>query len=275
MSRGAIARSQPTFPPAKMAVPYVAKGTLVIVGGGGMPRDAMDAFMKPIGKKDSPVVVIPTALGDVPASEFDKVYGVRMLKRAGFTNIKVVHAATRGDADQPANLKALATAKGIWFSGGRQWRLVDSFAGTKAEQLMHDVLKRGGVICGSSAGATIQGEYLVRGNPLGNFDMMAEGYEKGLPFLRGVAIDQHFTQRKRHKDLENVKRTFPQLLGIGIDETTAIVVTGHTAKVMGKYKVAFYDKVISQGGKKKLYQELKAGDTYNFKTKLVTRAKSE
>ena len=92
---------------------------------------------------------------------------------------------------------------------------------------------------GSSAGASIQAEYLVRGNPLGNRDMMADGYEKGLGFLKGVAIDQHFTQRSRMKDMKALVKTYPQFLGIGIDETTAILVEGTKATVMGKNDVFF------------------------------------
>ncbi len=95
------------------------------------------------------------------------------------------------------------------------------------------MLRRGGVIGGSSAGATIQGDYLCRGSPLNNTDMICEGYERGLGFLPGVAIDQHFAQRKRFADMTALVKTYPQLLGIGIDESTAIVVQGSVAEVMG------------------------------------------
>ena len=81
-------------------------------------------------------------------------------------------------------------------SGGRQWRLVDAYLDTEAEKIFHQVLDRGGVIGGSSAGATIQAGYLLRGSPLGNTEVMAEGYERGFGFLPGVAIDQHFSQRR-------------------------------------------------------------------------------
>ena len=134
---------------------------------------------------------------------------------------------------------ALTDAGGVWFGGGRQWRFMDAYEGTQAPALFRQVLARGGVIGGSSAGASIQAEYMVRGNPLGNTDMMAWGYERGLGFLRGVAIDQHFTQRGRHKDLEGVIARHPQLLGIGIDETTAILVQSHIAEVLGKNDTYF------------------------------------
>ena len=101
----------------------------------------------------------------------------------------MLHTKDRTEADSDEEfLKHLSEATGIWFGGGRQWNFVDSYYGTKAHQLMLDVLDRGGVVGGSSAGASIQGEYLARANPVANFDIMAPGYERGLGFISGVAI---------------------------------------------------------------------------------------
>jgi cyanophycinase len=147
----------------------------------------------------------------------------------------------RADSDWEF-LEPLRQARGIWFGGGRQWNFVDSYQNTMSHKLMHNVLARGGVIGGTSAGASIQGDYMPRGDPLGNLNIIAEGYERGLGFLTGVAIDQHFTQRKRHPDMSFLVRTYPQLLGIGIDEATALVVQSHLAEVVGRGEVAFYDK---------------------------------
>jgi cyanophycinase len=135
---------------------------------------------------------------------------------------------------------ALTRAGGIWFGGGRQWRFVDAYEGTAALELFRDVLRRGGVIGGSSAGASIQAEYMVRGSPLGNLEMMAEGYERGFGFLPGTAVDQHFTQRNRHPDLKAVVTAHPQLLGIGLDEGCAILVRGEIAEVLGKNSAYFF-----------------------------------
>ncbi|HND55625.1 MAG TPA: Type 1 glutamine amidotransferase-like domain-containing protein, partial [Pirellulaceae bacterium] len=110
-----------------------------------------------------------------------------------------------------------------------------------AERLIHSVLRRGGIIGGSSAGASIQGDFLVRGHPLGPQFMIAPGYLRGMSFLPGTAIDQHFTQRKRQADLEGLLARFPQYLGIGLDETTAIIVRGEVAKVVGKHHAHFFD----------------------------------
>ena len=117
---------------------------------------------------------------------------------------------------------------------------------------------------GSSAGASIQAEYLVRGNPLGNRDMMAEGYEKGLGFLSGVAIDQHFAERNRFKDLSSVIETYPQLLGIGIDEGTALIVNGSVGTVQGEGQVHFYDRSGIAKQKAKDYESIGKGGRYQL-----------
>ena len=95
-------------------------------------------------------------------------------------------------------------------------------------------LARGGVIGGSSAGATIQGSYLVRGAREGNQIMMAKGYEQGFGYLRGVAIDQHLLVRGRADDLVEVIDMKPELLGLGIDEPAAVVVHGDRLEVIGR-----------------------------------------
>jgi cyanophycinase len=131
--------------------------------------------------------------------------------------------------------------------------------------LFHDVLRRGGVIGGTSAGATIQGEYLVRGNPMGNEEMMAEGYERGFGFLPGVAIDQHFSQKDRFDDMTELKKAHPQLVGIGIDEATALIVRGTTMEVVGRNKVAIYDRETSTGERSPEFEVIKPGQRYDFK----------
>jgi cyanophycinase len=141
---------------------------------------------------------------------------------------------------------------------------VDAYQGTRTESAIGDVLKRGGAIGGSSAGATIQGHYLVRGNPLGNQVMMAEGYERGFGFLPGAAIDQHFSQRRREADMEHLMRTFPQLLGVGIDESTAIVVQSTTARVIGANAVYFYDQRLDEDSSGPQVQKLTAGQVYDL-----------
>lgn len=238
LRRAARDRAGPAFPPAEMQTPFVSKGALVIGGGGRMPAEVVEKFIELAGGPDSLIVVLPTAAPDpLPKRSSDE----RMLRRAGATNVVVLSQRRRADVESDEFVDALTNARGVWFGGGRQWRFVDAYENTKAYDLIHDVLRRGGVVGGSSAGASIQGEYLARGNPLGNTDIIAEGYERGFRFLPGVAIDQHFTQRNRSTDMARLVKRYPQLLGVGIDESTAIVVQGHVVIGLGKNQVHFFD----------------------------------
>ena len=262
LSRAAIARTRPPFPSPKSPTPEVKSGTLVIVGGGATPREAVDQFLTAAGGKDASILVVSNALGEEPPEE-QKVCG--WLTEAGASNVHQFHACDTEDICSPDLQSRLKNAGGVWFTGGRQWRLVDAYLDTPIQSLFHAVLSRGGVIGGTSAGATIQGEYLVRGNPLGNTDMMAEGYERGFGFLPGVAIDQHFSQRDRFEDMTGLKRRYPQLIGLGIDEATALIVRGTTMEVVGKSQVAVFDRQPDDPESDQEFEIVKAGQKYDFK----------
>ena len=256
------------FPSAKVGKPVVAKGTLIIIGGGGMPRGMIAKFVELAGGKEAKIVVLSTAMPDpVPP---DSIAGA--FTKAGAKKVTTLPGRTLAEVESKESLAALKEATGIWFGGGRQWRFVDAYENTKAIPLMFDVLARGGVIGGSSAGATIQGEYLARGGVFDNFAPMYEGYERGLSFLPGVAIDQHFAQRKRFADMTSLVKTFPHYLGIGLDEATAIVVRGNIASVEGRGKAHFYDSKKEPVKGKPDHDSLGDGAKYNLKTRKVLAA---
>lgn len=238
LRRAAIARAGPQFPAPAMSPPRVAKGALLIIGGGGVTQNMIDSFIESAGGNQAHLVVLPTAIDDTAARQS----GIpSFLEEQEVKSITVLPQRWRDEVNGPVFKEALERATGIWFGGGRQWRFVDAYENTEAVELFNAVLARGGIIAGSSAGASIQAEYMVRGDPLGNQVVMAEGYEHGLGFLKGVAIDQHLTQRGRLKDLRGVVKCFPQLLGIGLDETTGILVRKSKAQVLGENAVFFLD----------------------------------
>jgi cyanophycinase len=239
LARAAIERTRPPHPAPVAQIPNVPKGTLIIGGGGALPEPVLRRFIDLAGGPEARIAYIATALDDPVKAEPTEV---KRFKQLGATNIKVLHAVNRAAANAPEFLAELRKASGVWFSGGRQWRFVDAYADTAAEKEFHAILARGGVIGGSSAGASIQADYMVRGDPQGNTKMMAEGYERGMGFLKGVAIDQHFAQRKRGPDMTELMARYPQLLGIGIDEGTALLVRGTVMEVVGKGNVAVYDR---------------------------------
>ena len=105
---------------------------------------------------------------------------------------------------------------------------------------------------------------MPRGDPLGNRNIIAEGYERGFGFLKGAAVDQHFFARKRQKDMTELMKAYPQFLGIGIDEGTVIVVQGSILEVMGASKVAVYDRRKPAKSDAPDYEELPAGAKYDL-----------
>ena len=235
--RAAQARSGAPWPSTPMPKPEVAHGTLLLAGGGNLPQDALTRFVELAGGKAAKVVVVG---GGMPADAPGDEPMLALLPRLGVADVRSMVVRHPRDATA-AELAKLADATAVWFGGGRQWRFVDAFAGTPAIAAFHAVLARGGVIAGSSAGATIQGEFLVRGNPLGNTEMWCEGYDRGFGFLPGCAVDQHFVARNREGDLQTLVGQLPQLLGLGIDEGTALEVRGSLATVLGTGKVAVFD----------------------------------
>ena len=184
----------------------------------------------------------------------------------GVKHATFIHTKDRNKSNTDEEFLApLKDATMLWFGGGRQWNFADSYYGTKAHKLMKDVLHRGGVIGGSSAGASIQGRFLARATPIGNSNILAPGYMRGgLGFLSGVAIDQHFSQRGRQKDMTKLVEKYPQMLGIGIDESTAIIVRKSRAEVVGTGKVFFYNRNIAVEEGKPDYTAVSAGGVYDL-----------
>ena len=222
------------------------KGSLVIVGGGGKAihqRKILDRFMELAGGKKARIVVVPTAASSNENYDYsDPRMARRIRERYKVKEVTVVHTHDRAVANTEAFAKPLEAATGVWFTGGRQWRLTLAYRGTHAEKAFHAVLQRDGVIGGSSAGATIQGSFLVRGDPKGNSIMIGK-FQHGFGYLKNAAIDQHVIPRKRQLDMlkvledpnDRMKPEFKRshLLGIGIDEDTAMIVRGNTFEVAG------------------------------------------
>lgn len=219
----------------------VPNGRLLIVGGGS-GEEIWRAFVEHAGGSDAKIVILPTAvpMEERPESS-DRSYEARVFKKLGVNDIQVLNQSDFETTNSEAFCEKLATATGIWFGGGRQWRFVDAYEGTRAVDAMHQCLARGGIIGGSSAGASIQGELLIRGAPVGNQIMVQDGYRRGFGFLKGVGIDQHFAERNRFLDLEETIRKHPSILGIGIDEATALLVEKSQAQVLGAGSVYIYD----------------------------------
>ncbi len=168
-------------------------------------------------------------------------------------DVKLLHTRDTKTADSADFVKPLLDATGIWFSGGDQSKLTKAYAGTKVSEAIKKRYADGAVVGGTSAGAAIMSDVMITGGT--DEATTAEGF--GL--LPGTVVDQHFTQRKREKRLAGVIAKHPKALGIGIDESTAVVVSGGVAKVLGEGK-AFFSTAEGKGDP----LALKAGDSYDL-----------
>jgi cyanophycinase len=241
-----------------------AKGWLIIHGGGQVTNEAKERFVALAGGPDANFVVIPTALGkEVDADQ----YRLQTSHLFQVKHVAVLNTTDRIRANSEGFVEPLRHASGVWIDGGRQFRLADAYLGTAVEREIKALLARGGVVFGGSAGATIQGSFLVRGAPSSdNTIMMSPGHEVGFGLLRNSAIDQHVNTRGREGDLDPVIAKHPELLGIGIDQAAAIVVHGDSFFVFGG-QVAIHDGRNHSDGAS--YYFLPSGQAYDLKNRSV------
>ena len=213
------------------------RGAVIAAGGGFLGPEIYREFVRMSGGADARIVVIPTA-GDQYGMH-DGWTAIQELQAAGVTHLEVLHTRSAAIADMDAFSAPLREATGVWLSGGRQWRLIDVYLHTRTHAELMRLLARGGVIGGNSAGASVLASYLLRGGKA-NDVIAAPERDEGFGFLHNVAIDQHLVERGRESDMLQVLRTRPHLLGIGLNEGAALVVTRDFARVLGN-TVAIYD----------------------------------
>jgi len=227
----ALAQPAALSPAARPVAP--STGALVIVGGGGSTPAIWDRFMELAGGDSAVIVYFPTAsAGNIDTTDNSalRVWRGRKPKSA-----VIMHTRSRDTANTDAFVAPLKRATGVWFGGGVQSRITDAYLGTKTEEALRDVLRRGGVIGGTSAGAAIMSEVMITGT---EDDRTIATLGKGFGFFPAAVADQHFTQRTRQPRLVGVIRKHPGLVGFGIDEATALVVHGSRGlEVLGRGRV--------------------------------------
>lgn len=196
----------------------------LFIGGGSLPETMYEEFRKLTGP-DAKLIVIPTASqGDIDVEEIQELWQSR-----GFQEVGILHTNDREVASSAEFTEPLRTATAVWFSGGSQQRIADAYIGTPVEMELYQLLQRGGVIGGSSAGAAIQSRVMIRGGD------SQPRISTGLDLLPGAIIDQHFLKRNRLSRLiEAIRTHHPGLIGFGIDEGTAMVVCDNEYRIVGK-----------------------------------------
>ncbi|TRZ83294.1 MAG: hypothetical protein D4R91_01120 [Sediminibacterium sp.] len=253
---------------------YNYKGKLIIIGGGSIPDSLFSFFGNYIGGKDQPVVYIPTATTD----EYFIQKGEHLIKftSQGYTNLSTIHTRDKKEADNPKNLELMRNAKGLYFGGGDQQLIADAYAGTKLYDEFIALLNRGGVIMGTSAGATIMGSLMVGGDARDDISKKY-AFNDAFSFMTHTALDQHVLARNRQFDLISVIENYPGTLGIGMDESTAIIVEAGQFKVWGKSYAMLYDPKDWAAQKKKWGRVLKpfkmmaSGSSFNFVTREIIK----
>lgn len=212
------------------AVRSAPSGTLFIVGGGTQPPELVSHFIALAGGPGKArIAIFPMASSEAEASGKDKADQLRGMG----TDAYVVNI-TREQAESDSVVQLVTRATGIWFPGGDQVRLADVLRGTKVLRAIQDRYRAGAVIGGTSAGAAIMSDSMLTGNQLrdGVVDTSTTGYPRvarknieivpGLGFLHGAIVDQHFLRRQRSNRLLSVTLEHPTMLGVGIDEGTAL-----------------------------------------------------
>ena len=232
---------------------------LVIVGGGSQPAEISRTFIDLAGGAQSNIVIIPTA--SQRADRPDQGEGEQIWRERGAGKVTRLHTRSRDEANEVDFVEPLRSATGVWFGGGSQSRITEAYLGTRVETELNALLKRGGVVGGSSAGAAIMSKVMITGgNPSAK---TAEGFG----FLPNVVIDQHFLRRNRVNRLLGVLLRHPGLAGIGIDEGTALVRMGDQLRVVGQSYVTLW--VPQADGLPPRVEVLRHGDT----TSLASLAK--
>lgn len=272
LSRIALARKEPKKPRPR-AVPELSDGTLVIVGGETVPQEAMERFMAAAGGDAEATVALFSFDGaDSEAAEMELMENLR---KAGAKNIQRVDVTSRQQADDPELRKALNAAKGIWMCGARPQKCVETCLGTVAEQICREVLRRGGVVGGTGAAGMMQGEVLMNASPVPTKRILMDGYDRGFGFLPGVAIGLGSQKSEdTPKLLDLLRQEHPQVVGLDIEDSTALIIQGHTLEVVGKKQVAVFDGLADESLTSP--ELLQAGDRYSFKDRSrVARKESE
>jgi cyanophycinase len=196
--------------------PAAHGGALVICGGGGIPDAVRERFLELAGGPRARIVVIPTAhsLADGPNAAAVLV----PWKAKGAASVQLLHTRSRDEANDAEFVRPLAEATGVWFGGGRQNWLTEAYLGTEVERQLKSMLDRGGVIGGTSAGAAVMTRVMIaRGRTKAEVS-------QGFDFFPGAVVDQHFLKRNRLGRLLSVLMDHPNLIGLGIDERTGLVV---------------------------------------------------
>lgn len=219
------------------------KGKLFIIGGGSRPDAMVARIISEAGLQQGGYgIILPMSSIEPDSAVY---YASIQFMKQGIDHIYGLNFV-KGESYATAKLDSIRNAKLIYISGGDQNRFMDVVLGTEIEKAIHEAYQRGSVVGGTSAGAAVMSKIMITGNELKHPDyastfrnIEAGNIENkpGLGLIQNAIIDQHFVRRSRHNRLISAIIEYPEMMGIGIDESTAILVSGNEAEVIGMSQV--------------------------------------
>ena len=223
--------------------PANGEGGLFIIGGGAQPDDMVARMIAEAGVDTSgQAVILPMADAD-PIDAIDEVKA--RLEAAGAQSVQGVHLAG-GDHPTDEDLDAIRSAQLIYLTGGDQRRFMDIVEETTIPDAIHDGYDQGAIVAGTSAGAAVMGRHVITGDEQ-RYDEYHPTYRTlesdnlivrdGLDLWPNAIIDQHFIYRSRYNRLLTAVLEKPSFIGVGVDESTALLVTDEQAEVVGDWQV--------------------------------------
>jgi len=214
----------PTLP-----VPFPIRqgiGTLFSIGGSTTPQVVYDEFFRIAGGPNARVFHIPSATATFEEiadkrDYYHEFYG------ANAASFDFLHTYDRAVAEKPEFAEPLSQATGVWMGGGKQAKLAELFLNTEVVPAMHRLLDRGGIISGTSSGATIISDVMI------NRGYTPIEFGQGFALYPKAIIDTHYTGRERHQRVGRAALQYPDHVSIGIDERCALVVHGNWIGAIG------------------------------------------
>lgn len=220
--------------------PDVGQGTLVIVGGHEDKENECVILKEVADLLKGGRLIISTVASEVPSEYFESYQ--KAFAKLGVKDLVEYYVSDRYESLNTDKLRALDDAAGVYFTGGDQLRISSQIGDTPFELRMIEIFKNGGVIAGTSAGASAMAEVmLVKGTSGESYKIGDLHMAPGLGLMSNVIIDQHFAERGRIGRLLGAIALNPRILGIGIDEDTAIVVRDNSFYVIGSGAVYIVD----------------------------------
>jgi len=233
-----------------------AEGSLLIIGGGSRPDVMLDRMIEETGLYDEEnYAIILTMSGFNP--DTSGYYGERQFREKGVENIRS-YDFERRDSFSESAADSLENAALIYITGGSQSRFMEAVdAVPEIAGAIENAYRTGAMIAGTSAGAAIMSKIMITGDQANYPEYTSTFYHlekdnmitaEGLGLIEGVIVDQHFVERARNNRLLTAVMEYPDHKGIGISESTAILVKGNRAEVVGNSQVLVYQNRSGEAG---------------------------